>query len=398
MDAVTGLTLGRIFGTEVRAHWTWVPIIAFIAVMFGIELNSGSPGALPSALAWAASIAVALLVFASVTAHELAHVKVARSNGQQIPVVVVQLLGGPYIMEVKPSTAGEELRISLAGSVLSFFAALAFGSIGTLIEVGFTNAPDGLLAVGFVATMVAVFNVMLCLVNLVPGYPMDGARALHAIVWARTGNEQTAASASIRVGRYVGIALLTAGLMSMTFFDLWAGLSLLIAGWLVMNSSRFMDRRTGLQELIAGLHVGDALDVDPARVPPQLTLDVYASEYLGERSGAAALVEHGDELVGIIGSTQIRRVPTRSWPNTHTEQVMIPIANVPTVAADMDLWPALEILERARLDALLVATGTEGATLMSRRSAAKLVHEKAEERHRQLLALAVAKKSRFRGR
>jgi len=52
-----------------------------------------------------------------------------------------------------------------------------------------------------VATMVAVFNTMLCIVNLVPGYPMDGARALHGFVWRRTGNDQTAAAATVRVGR-----------------------------------------------------------------------------------------------------------------------------------------------------------------------------------------------------
>ena len=90
-----GLTLGRVFGTEVRAHWTWIVILAFIAVIFGMDLSNGSAVVWPPALAWGSSIATAVLVFASAIAHELAHVRVARRNGQQIPVVVVQLLGGP---------------------------------------------------------------------------------------------------------------------------------------------------------------------------------------------------------------------------------------------------------------------------------------------------------------
>jgi len=56
-----------------------------------------------------------------------------------------------------------------------------------------------------------------------------------------------------------------------------------------------------LQNLIAGARVSDAADSDFARLPPQLTLDVFAGEYLGEKLGAAALVERGEELLGLIG-------------------------------------------------------------------------------------------------
>lgn len=394
-----GLPLGRIFGTEVRAHWTWVPIIAFIAVVFAVDLTDGSAGVWPTWLAWSSSIATALLVFVSVAAHEIAHVRVARAYGQRVPVVVVQLLGGPYVMEVKPRSSREEVRISLAGPALSFLVALGCGVVGSVIDFGpLSTAPDPVQAVGFVVTMVAVFNAMLCVINLVPGYPMDGARLLHGFVWGRTGDVQVATTVTVRFGRYVGIVLILMGLLSMVVYDPVLGLALVIAGWMIMNSSKFMDRRTGLQDLITGLRAGDALDTDIGSVPPQLTLDVFAAEYSGERNGSAARVERGDELLGLIGTAQVKRVPARSWPNTHTEQAMVRIADVPTVGADVDLWSALETLERARQDALLVETGEEGTHLLTRRSAAKLVHEKAEERQRQLAATVQIKRSRFGGR
>ena len=184
----------------------------------------------------------------------------------------------------------------------------------------------------------------------------------------------------------------------MTFSDLFLGFAVVLAGWMVMNSSKFMDRRSGLQELISGLKAGDAVDGDIGSVPPQLTLDVFAAEYLKDRTGSAAVVERGDDILGLIGTAQIRRIPARSWPNTHTEQAMVKIADVTTIGADVDLWSALETLERARQDALLVTTGEPGTHLLTRRSAAKLVHEKAEEQRRQLTALVQAKRSRFRGR
>jgi Zn-dependent protease len=397
---MNGLTFGRLFGTEIRAHWTWVLILAFIAVIFGIDLSDGTAASWSVGLAYGTSVATAALVFLSVAAHELAHVKVARRNGQQIPVVVVQLLGGPYVMEVKPKTPGEEVRISVVGSAFSFLLAIAFGLLAIGLSVGPFNidqGPDGLQAIQFVAAMVAIFNLGLCVINLVPGYPMDGARLLHGLVWARTGSEESATSAAIRIGRYTGILFMMLGATAIALFDAAAGLALIVAGWMMMASSRTMDRRRSLQGLVAGLHVSDAEDTDAARVPPQLTLDVFAGSYLAERLGAAALVERGSELLGLIGTAQIRRVPRRNWTLTHTADAMVPIANVPTVAGEMDLWSALEVLERSGLDALLVAAAVPVA-LVTRQSAAKVVHDRVEEHQREMLAQGLVGRGRFRGR
>ena len=396
-----GLTVGRIFGTDVRIHWTWVPIMAFIAVVFAIDLSDGAAAGWPPALAWSSSISTAGFVLASVTIHELAHVKVARRNGQEVPAVVVQLLGGPYVMEVKPKNAGEELRIALAGSAVSLLLAVAFGAVTAILVLGpnaQNEAPDGIQAILFVATMVAFFNLFLGLVNLVPGYPLDGARVLHALVWRRTRREDAATAATIRISRYVGVVLILIGAVTMAVADVVTGLCLAVAGWLVMSSSRFLDRRSGLQSLMAGLHVSDAEDTEPARVPPQLTLDVYGADYLAERLGAAALVEHGSELLGLIGTAQIRRIPRRIWTQTRTEDAMVRIDKVPRLPGDADLWSALEVLERSGLDALVVTPGGDGTVLLTRRSVAQLIHEKVDERQRQLVALGQIRKNRFRGR
>jgi Zn-dependent protease len=393
-----GLTLGRVFGTDIRAHWSWILVLAFVAVVFGMDLSDGTAASWPVALAWGSSIATAALVFASVTAHELGHVKVARRNGQVVPMAVIQLLGGQYVMEVRPKTAGEELRIALAGSVVSVAIAIPFAIVASILWLGpFDNAPDGIQAIGFVTAMIAGFNVFLCVLNLVPGYPLDGARVVHALVWMRTRRETVAMVVSIRVARYVGLALMGAGAVTMGFADPLAGLCLIVAGWLVVSSSRLLDRRSVVQDLVVGLFVKDAEDENPASVPPQLTLDVFASEYLADRLGAAALVQRGSELLGLIGTTQIRKVPKAKWMETRTEQAMAPIASVPTVSPDLDLWTALEALERSGLDAVLVSADGGGTKLFTRRAAAKLVHDRAEVRHKQR-ELLPRKRGWFRGR
>jgi Zn-dependent protease/CBS domain-containing protein len=425
----TSVPLGRFLGTEVRAHWSWVVILAFVTAVFALELGApvDPPAGWSPIWAWGTAIGVAAFVFVSVAMHELAHVLVAYRNGMRNPAVVIQLIGGAFAMEVRPKTPGEEFRVAVAGSVVSFVLAALFGGLTLFLQYGpfgLEGAPIPVLTVEFVALMVCLFNVFLGLVNLIPGYPMDGARVAHAIVWRATGDDAIATAASVRLGRYVGFALMGTGVLVVFTVDQLAGLTLSIGGWLMVGSSRMLDRRGLLQELISGVRVADAVDTEMGRIPPQLTLDVFAAEFLSERAGSAAVVERGSEAIGLIGTAQIRRIPRRAWSTTHTEQAMVPIADVPVVAADSDLWAALELLERAGLDALVVrpaevvagvgvseaadsdadiqaengAESPAGPILVTRRVAARLVHARAEERRRSMMAEGIVRKGPFGGR
>jgi Zn-dependent protease len=395
----TGLPLGRVFGTEIRAHWTWIFLLALITVVFGEGLAAQTDMGFDTVWGWGTAVVTAVLVFASVTVHELAHVGVASRYGIGGNVVVIQLLGGSYLMEVRPLTWRQELRTALAGPLFSLMLMVVFAAVAVVVEVGWGAAkdvPQGIAAVSFVTDVLALFNLFLAATNLIPGYPMDGARIIHAVAWARSGSEDAATMVASRVGRMVGIAVMALGTTVIVFADLWPGLALVFAGWLLIGSSRILDRRLMLQNLIAGARVSDAADPDPARLPPQLTLDVFAGEYLGEKRGGAALVERGQELLGLIGTAQIRRIPRRNWPLMRTEQAMVPLGSVPRTSGEGDLWPALEILERSGLDGLLIGTGDQVSALLTRRSAARLIRERAEQRARESVALLQVGRNRGR--
>jgi Zn-dependent protease len=382
-----GVALGRFRGTEVRVHWTWVPVLAIIVVFFGSDLTTSST-AWSTQAAWVTAVIIALLTFLSVTGHELAHVVAASRSGMSAPAVVIQLLGGPYVMTLHPRRPDQELRVAAAGPIFSLAVAAVFMVITGFLTFGpidVNSSPDGIQSLWFIGAVLAVFNLFIGLINLVPGYPLDGARMLHAVAWRRTGVETSATHAAVRVGRYVGFAfiLFGAGLFVIDFFT---GLLLVFSGWLITGSSRVLDQRAFLQTLVTGVHVGDALDPNPDRIPPQLTLDVFAGPYLGERLGAAAFVARGTDLLGLVGTAQIRRIPKRNWAGTRTEDAMVPIASIPVTSADADLWTELEALEQSGLDAFLVPTDEDGPSLLSRRSAALFVRDKAVEERRRLAA------------
>ena len=397
----SGIALGRLFGTEIRIHWTWIPVLAVLSVFFGIGLDSEAGPQWPVGLSWATAIVTAVLVFGSVVLHELAHVAVAHRSGIGGNVVVVQLLGGTYVMDLRATTPGEQFRAAVAGPVLSAVVVLVCSVVVVIASVGDGSSTTGsswLQALDFAAFTLGLFNVFLILVNLVPGYPLDGGQLVHAAAWHRSRDRNKANGTVSRVGRFFGFVLLVLGAGLAVEVDLLPGLGLIVAGWVLLSSSRMLERRGFLQSLTKGLLVRDAIDPDSARVPPQLTLDVFAPEYMGARLGGAALVESGGQLLGLIGQSQIRRVPKRNWPTTRTENVMVPLDKVPRANPDAELWPTLELLERSGQDALLVGPGEPEVQLMTRRSAARLIQARAQEQVRlKKIADGLAGLSRRRG-
>ena len=109
----SAFALLRVAGIEVRAHWTWVFLLALITVVFGGGLATHPETRFQSGWAWGAGVATAIFVFVSVAAHEVAHALVARRNGIGGSLVVVQLLGGMYVMETRPKTAGQETGVTV---------------------------------------------------------------------------------------------------------------------------------------------------------------------------------------------------------------------------------------------------------------------------------------------
>src|SRR5688572_30903574 len=82
--------IGRIAGTAIKVHVTFVLFLAWIAIA---NYVSGGPAA-----AWT-SLAFMILLFACVVAHEFGHIFVARYFGVTTPTVTLLPIGGVAQLE-----------------------------------------------------------------------------------------------------------------------------------------------------------------------------------------------------------------------------------------------------------------------------------------------------------
>ena len=83
----SAFNLGKLFGVQVRLHYTW--FIIFILVTVSLVYPDWS-----RLLSWVMGISTSLLFFASVLAHELSHSIVGRANGVPIKSITLFIFGG----------------------------------------------------------------------------------------------------------------------------------------------------------------------------------------------------------------------------------------------------------------------------------------------------------------
>jgi Zn-dependent protease len=168
--------IGTVKGTIVRIHFTFLLFLAWIVL--AALAAGGTRAALSAGLFF-------ILLFASVLLHEFGHITVARRFGVRTPAVTLLPIGGVAQMERIPEEPRQELAISLAGPAVNLVIGgaivLAIGGLPAHPDMELTNLGQAFW------THLAFANLALALFNLLPAFPMDGGRALRALLAARLG-------------------------------------------------------------------------------------------------------------------------------------------------------------------------------------------------------------------
>lgn len=169
------------------------------------------------------SMACALMLLVSITAHELGHALTARVFGYGTRDITLSLLGGCASLISLPRKAWQELLTALAGPLVSFaISGVAFLSICFLPLDRWTCA---------LLVYAMWMNVMLGAFNLLPGFPMDGGRVFRSLMRAFMSRTRATYIAMV-VGRCVAILLGLWGLHRVVNGGTWGFVTMLIA-WMI---------------------------------------------------------------------------------------------------------------------------------------------------------------------
>ena len=366
-----GVPVGRLFGIEIRVSITWAVLIALITLI-GAEQAAVTAPDLSSELQWVVGAAVGAAFLISVLAHELAHALTARRRGVATTKIVLGFIGGLAPLAIQARRPVDELAIALSGPVLSLVLAAAVVPVGVVLG----SADPGLGAVAGGLVIIGGLNLLLGLLSLLPGLPLDGGRVVRALAWARTGDADRASLFTARIGRVLGWTTIGVGI-AIAFLDrATEGLLVLSLGWFLTAGARTLDRRLAMEQLLRGVPVRDAMEPDAAWVGPNLTIDTFANRYEGEDAVSALAVVDDERVVGVLGARRLQRLGRRRFASTRVADVMASPPQTPVLAPDDALWDALDLINQGGLDGLVVAEDGRLAGVLTRRSLANAVRDR----------------------
>ena len=269
--------------------------IIFLLVTYSLAVGY-LPHQLPTvapATRWGLSAALALLLFASVLAHEMAHALVARGRAVNVDEIMLFVFGGVAKLRGEPRDAKSEFLIAAAGPALSIALGLALLGIRDLLRL-----PE-VLAVGLL--WLGVINVALAGFNLVPGFPLDGGRILRAILWWRTGDFQQATIGAARTGKIIAGLLMFLGVLLALATGILSWLWNALIGWFLWSAASHSIRLSRLRDAVEGVLVRDIMtERVPAIRGDQDVRVALAQTSLYEDEAQVAVIDADGRLLGVV--------------------------------------------------------------------------------------------------
>jgi Zn-dependent protease len=244
-------TIGRFGGVPVRIHVTFLLLLAWIA--FSAFGRGGANAAIDSTL-------FIVLIFACVVLHEFGHIFAARRYGIGTSEVTLLPIGGVSSLQRLPSDPRQELVVALAGPAVNLVIALVLIAVTGAIHAQDLDIDDFKASL---AGRLAAANLFLALFNLIPAFPMDGGRVLHALVAMRVGPVK-ATDIAARIGQAFAIAL--------GFLGLFGNPLLVFVAIFVYIAAAAEAQMSAAHQSLKGLSVGEAMETRFTPIPIEATL------------------------------------------------------------------------------------------------------------------------------
>jgi len=207
--------LGRWFGVEIRLDW-YVVVLIGLLFLFGLEDASRS-----KASTWSAVSFVVLLCALQfcIFLHEVGHAAMARMRGH-LPTMIMLSFVGLTFFKTRNAKPIDETLIALAGPATN--AILGVITLPFVIVVLASRGSPQLMSQASVATWqgflaaLSVLNFVVALGNLMPLWPMDGARAMRGFFANRRGFvEGTRRAVNVSHGLWLILAGLAVAMLAL---------------------------------------------------------------------------------------------------------------------------------------------------------------------------------------
>jgi len=324
-----GFRLGRVGGIEIVADSSLLLLALLLVGSLYVDLRRVSPGSTPESLLVAGALGGGLFI-ASVLAHELSHSLLAQRRGLPVRRIRLFIFGGLSEIEREAENPGDEFQIAVAGPAASALIGLGLIGVGAVVPAGWVIAQR-------LGSVLGIVNLVLAAFNLLPGFPLDGGRALRALLWRRW-ERQRATRIAIAAGRTMALVIVGLGVWLLVSRRDLGGLWTIGVGWFLHQAAVGAAARERLLATIEGLTVGDVMRAVTETIPAEASIaELVALHQVGPVLRAVPVVVDG-RVRGVVGESDISAVAPG-------DRALVTVGEVMTGIGPRDVVPAEESIE-----------------------------------------------------
>ena len=323
------LNIGRVAGTVVRIHLTF---LLFLAWIFAANYAAGGLSS-----AWT-SLAFLLLLFACVLLHEFGHIFTARAFGVTTPYVTLLPIGGVAQLERIPEDPHQEFLIAIAGPLVNVAIAGLLILAGADVSLRATAVENMHLSM---LDRLADVNIFLALFNLIPAFPMDGGRVLRAALASKLGYVR-ATEIAAHIGQFVAFAL--------GFFGLLYNPILIFIAIFVYLAASSESHMVALRAVSRGVPVSVAMRTQFLSLVPRAHIDEAVHALLQTAQGEFPVVDDAGKTIGVVGRADLIRAIKTLGPDASVADSLG--GELPTVGHRATLEQAFKVLQEKSVAAV----------------------------------------------
>lgn len=347
--------LFRFFGFAVSADASWIFLSVLISWTLSTYIYPAMHAGYSPEVYQFMGIATLAGLIASIIAHEVAHAVIAQYYQMPIAGIVLFFFGGVAEMRGEPSHPKGEFFMAIAGPVMSVLMGFLFWAAAKLGTQWIGDGP-----VPQVLDYLGNINMLIAGLNMVPAFPLDGGRALRAIIWYYKNNLVLATRIASSAGATFAYLLLGYACWRIVLNDdmvggMWSGL----LGLFMHGCCTFAVRQTETRSVLGQERVSRFMRNDITTVSPDLTITELVDNFVYKHYQRSFPVLDRGELAGFITLQSVLSVDRHKWHWLHVASVMEAPTEATVIDPDSSAADALDVMERGKKDQLIVAKGRQ---------------------------------------
>ena len=326
--------VGRFFGIDIKLHLSWWIIVILLSWILATQFFPIYYPEFTTTQHWIVGVLSSLLLFVSVLLHELSHSFVARKKGIHVHSITLFFFGGVADIESEDMKPMDEFLMAIAGPLFSFFLAGVFALI-------FTYTTDYLIP-NAIAYYLFQLNMVLGIFNMVPGYPLDGGRALRAILHHFTKNLRKATKIASWGGKAFAIFLIFVGI-GQIIMGSYGGLWFIFIGLFLHFIAGLSYEQVIFYDVLSKWKVSQFQE--KAKTSVMVKGETNLKQFLQDKISSkhkTFLVKKGREPFAILDLTTIKVMRGDNLSRLKIKDVSVPLRQLGTLTPDQSAYVAFK--------------------------------------------------------